>query len=126
VRHPAAVVATGLLGLVAGACGDEGGSTQVVGTTVAGATAVVVEATDFAFDPDRLELPAGEPVNLTLRVDEGGHNLRIEGTDFQLPIVEEGDAAVGTVTIADPGEYRMLCTVPGHEAAGMVASVVVG
>jgi plastocyanin len=112
--------------VVVAGCGDDGGSAEVVGTTVAGATEIEVEARDFEFVPDPLDLPAGEPVNLTLRVIDGGHNLRIEDVGFQLPIVDEGEAVVGTVTIAEPGDYRMVCTVPGHEAAGMVATVTVG
>jgi plastocyanin len=112
--------------VLAAGCGDDGVDTEVVGTTIAGAVEVEVEARDFEFVPDPLELPAGELVNLTMRVTSGGHNLRIEGIGFQLPIVDEGAAAVGTVTIDEPGDYRMLCTVPGHEAAGMVATVTVG
>ena len=65
-------------------------------------------------------------MNLLLRVTAGGHNLRIEGTDLQFPIVEEGDAVVGALTVAEPGDYRMVCTVPGHEAAGMVSTLRVG
>jgi len=115
--------------LVAAGCGDDGGGDgepQVVGTTVPGAPEVEVEAFDFGFTPDPLVLTAGEPVNLLLRVTSGGHNLRIEGTDLQFPIVEEGDAAVGALTVAEPGDHRMVCTVPGHEAAGMVATLRVG
>ena len=117
--------------LLAAGCGDDGdagGSAEpeVVGDTVPDAPTVEVEASDFAFSPNPLALNAGEPVNLVLRVTSGGHNVRIEGTDFQLPIVEEGDAVVSTLTVAEPGEYRMVCTVPGHESAGMVATVRVG
>jgi plastocyanin len=126
-----AVVRSALLvaGVVVGAaalagCGDDSGTTVEVGTTVEGAPEVEVEARDFEFVPNPLELPAGEPVTLTMRVTGGGHNIRIEGAGYQTPIVEEGDAAVGTVTLPAPGEYRMVCTVPGHEAAGMVGTVV--
>ena len=106
--------------------GDGGGDAEPVGDTVAGAPEVEVEAFDFGYSPDPLVLTAGETVNLLMRVTSGGHNLRIEGADFQFPIVEEGDAVVGALTVAEPGEYRMVCTVPGHEAAGMVATLQVG
>jgi len=104
--------------------GDEGGGELIVdGTTVPGAPEVEVLAFDFAYSPDPLEVPAGEPVNLVMRVESGGHNLRIEGVGFQLPIVDAGDAVVATLTVPEPGEYRMVCTVPGHEAEGMVATL---
>ena len=111
--------------MLAACSDDDGGTLEVVGTTVAGAEELVVEAFDFGYEPSTFELPAGEPVNLTMRVTSGGHNLRIEGAGFQLPIFEEGDSAVGTVLIAEPGDYRLVCTVPGHEAAGMVGTVTV-
>ena len=116
--------------LLAAGCGDGGGDggaePQVVGTTVPGAAEVEVEAFDFGYSPDPVEIPANETVNLLMRVTAGGHNLRIEGTDLQFPIVEEGDAVVGALTVAEPGDHRMVCTVPGHEAAGMVATLRVG
>jgi len=115
--------------LLAAGCGDDDGGDaepQVVGTTVPGAPEVEVEAFDFGYTPDPVEIPANETVNLLMRVTAGGHNLRIEGTDLQFPIVEEGDAVVGALTVAEPGDYRMVCTVPGHEAAGMVSTLRVG
>jgi plastocyanin len=119
-----------LAATTAAGCGDDGGGgegePQVVGTTVPGAPEVEVEAFDFGYTPDPVEIPANQTVNLVMRVTSGGHNLRIEGTDLQFPIVEEGDAVVGALTVAEPGDHRMVCTVPGHEAAGMVATLRVG
>lgn len=121
----ARVLAGAVLLTAAVGCGDDGGSIEVVGTTVADATELEIDAFDFGYEPSTVELTAGEPVNLTMVVTGGGHNLRIEGVGFQLPIVDAPDGAVGTLLIDEPGEYRMLCTVPGHEAAGMVGTVVV-
>ena len=115
--------------LLAAGCGDDDGGDgepQVVGTTLPGAPEVEVEAFDFGYTPDPVEIPANETVNLLMRVTGGGHNLRIEGTDLQFPIVEEGDAVVGALTVEEPGDHRMVCTVPGHEAAGMVSTLRVG
>jgi plastocyanin len=122
--------------VVAAGCGDDGddgggggGEPAVIGTTAPGALTVEVTARDFSFEPSNLVLDVGRPINITLRVEEGGHNLELDGADgapvFRFPIVEEGDAAVATVQLDDPGTYVMKCTVPGHEAAGMVAQYVV-
>lgn len=125
--------ALALLALAVAGCGDDGddgdgsgGEPQQVGDLVADAPELEVEASDFEFSPDPLELTAGEPVNLVMRVTSGGHNLRIEGTDVRFPIVDEGGAVVTGLVVDEPGEYEMVCTVPGHEAAGMVATLRVG
>lgn len=117
-------------GGVAG-CGDDGPSEpEVIGTTVPDALVVEVAASDFTYDTPNLILDAGTPINLTFRVEEGGHNLEFDDADgepvFRFPLLEEGDAAVATVQFDEPGTYVMKCTVPGHEAAGMVAQYVVG
>lgn len=125
MRRPL-VLLVPVLVVAMGACGDDGDDEPtVIGTTIVDAAAAEIVATDFAFDPDPFEITAGEPVNVTFRVEQGGHNILFEGSTLQFPILEEGDAAVATLVVAEPGTYRMLCTVPGHEAAGMVGEYVV-
>ena len=121
-RAPATAAVVALL---VAACGGGSGEPEVIGTTVADAEAITVVATDFAFAPATLELAAGEPVNLTLDVEDGGHNLGVRGTEFLLPIRDEPDAVVGTLVIAEPGTYEFVCTVPGHEGQGMVGTITV-
>ena len=60
---------------------------------------------------------------------EDAHNLRIERTDdtgapLDLPLAEAGERqkASGTLT---PGDYRVYCTLPGHDAQGMHATLEV-
>lgn len=120
------VAATG--GGIAG-CGGGDGGPEVLGTTVPGAATVEVSATDFTFEPTNLVLDPGIPINVTFRVEDGGHNLQFDRADgtprYRFPILEEGDAAVATITFDEPGTFVLRCTVPGHEAAGMVAQYVV-
>jgi plastocyanin len=116
----AAVVAIVLAG-----CGDDG-PTEVEGPgTVEGAPEVGVEAVDFAFEPDVLQLRAGEAVTIVLEVTDGGHNLVVPDAGFQLPIIDEGEVTRGALTIDEPGTYDMVCTVPGHVDEGMVATIEV-
>lgn len=119
---PAAVA---LLAAALAACGGGDDEPQVIGTTVAGAEAIAVVATDFAFEPSTVELAAGEAVNVTLEVDEGGHDLVVADAGFRIPILDEPDAAVATLQIDEPGTYELLCSVPGHAQEGMVGTVVV-
>lgn len=90
-----------------------------------GAREIRVTTTDFAFSPDRIELRAGETVNLVL-VNGGSlpHDLTIPALGFSLA-VEPGETASGALTVLRPGTFRFLCSVPGHRAAGMVGSLVV-
>ena len=123
LRPPTTLLAAALLALAAGCGGDDG--PEVVGTTVADAAALTVVATDFAFEPSTIELTAGEPLNLTLEVDEGGHDLAVPDAGFRIPILDEGGSAVATLRIDEPGTYQFLCNVPGHAGQGMVGTVVV-
>ncbi len=86
---------------------------------VEGARGLTVEAGDMYFTPDRIEITAGEQVNLTL--DNAGqvfHDLAIEDLDVRLA-ADPGTTRTGSLQVDQPGEYRFICTVPGHVAAGM-------
>lgn len=107
------------------ACSGGGGEPEVIGTTVPGAEAITVVATDFAYEPATIELTAGVPVNLTLDVQEGGHDLAVPDVGFRIPIFDEPDAAVATLVIEEPGTYAFQCNVPGHAAQGMTGTITV-
>jgi plastocyanin len=92
---------------------------------VAGAPTIEVEATEFAFQPDRLVIDAGGTVNLTL-VNRGGlvHDLSIPELDVHLVAASEETTTTG-LEVSEAGEYPMVCTVPGHAEAGMIGLIVV-
>lgn len=114
-----------LAALLLAACGDDEAAEVDGLPTVAGAPEVVVIGTDFAFEPAVLHLVAGEATNVVLESSEGGHNLAVPDAGFRLPIVDEGEVTRGALTVAAPGTYEFLCTVPGHAAQGMVGTVEV-
>lgn len=93
---------------------------------VAGAPTIEVEATEFAFQPDRLVIDAAETINLTL-VNRGGlvHDLSIPELDVHL-VATPGETTTTGLEVSEAGEYRMVCTVPGHAEAGMIGLIVVG
>lgn len=92
---------------------------------VAGAPTVGVKATEFVFQPERLIMEVGDTVNLTL-VNRGRllHDLAIPDLDIHL-IAAPGETTTTGLEVTEAGEYQMLCTVPGHAEAGMIASMVV-
>jgi nitrite reductase (NO-forming) len=86
---------------------------------------VAVAADDMFFEPERIEVVAGEPTVLHLR-NEGGivHDL-VLASGWESGEVRPGEAV--TVTM-DPLDASTLawCSVPGHRDAGMELEIVVG
>lgn len=92
---------------------------------VSGAPEVVIEAGDFWFDPNRLEIDTGTTINLVL--DNTGqlfHDLSIPDLDVRLE-AGAGEAAVTALRPSEAGRYEFICTVPGHASGGMRGELVV-
>jgi uncharacterized cupredoxin-like copper-binding protein len=103
------------------------------------ATELTVDMTDLMFNPANLEATAGQ-INLNLS-NSGAveHNFLVlkpgatytSSTDVKLEdILFETKLAAGesrqfSLTLAEAGEYPVICTVPGHLEAGMVGKLVV-
>jgi nitrite reductase (NO-forming) len=88
------------------------------------ATSAEVDMVDLAFNPTEITIVANTDVTITA-VNNGvlPHTFTI--TDVaDTGDVLAGDSASVTVNLA-PGEYKFICAVPGHEAAGMVGTLIV-
>ncbi len=133
--------------LVLAACSSQGSAT----TSIEPAE-VTLNATDIAFDKNRLEVVAGRPVSLTLHnagvlehdfsiiemphdgevstsemEDEtGGHDMSNVTEEMDIHVAAPTDQS-NTIefTPTTPGEYEYFCTVAGHKEAGMVGTLVV-
>lgn len=92
---------------------------------ISGAPTLVVEAVDFAFELNRVEVATDQEFNLTL-VNQGAllHDLTIPDLGIRV-VARPGESTTVGVTAQPPGEYLMLCTVPGHAEAGMEGWLVV-
>ena len=134
-----------LAALIAAACGgdDDGGD---------GAQEATVKMTDLvSFQPAEIRLEARRPVRLTIDNSESAslHDLTVAempvmdvlssgaadgmghagmdaGTEYALHIALDG-GGVGTLefTPTQSGEFVFICTVPGHEQAGMTGKLIV-
>jgi uncharacterized cupredoxin-like copper-binding protein len=117
--------------------------------TATGPQEVTLVASDIAFDQERIEVVAGQPVALNLR-NEGvlEHDFSIMDIPADMPAddhaedeghdmgyMEEqpelhtaampGASSSFTFTPTAPGEYTYFCSVPGHREAGMGGTLVV-
>jgi plastocyanin len=92
-------------------------------------TRLGVVAREWSLTLSRTSLAAG-PASVELQnFGEDAHNLRIErvdgaGAPLDIPLAEAGERqkASGTLTA---GDYRIYCTLPGHDAQGMHARLTV-
>lgn len=126
-RNRALIPSVLVIALLVAACGgdEQGTDTDTPDADNGGneAVEITVSATEFAFDPDPVEVPAGVPVTLAL-VNDGlvEHDLTIDSIGLVI-LAQPGETVRETVTF-EPGTYEIHCTVPGHHEAGMVGSLV--
>ena len=99
---------------------DHGESSDVV----EGARKIEVSASSFAFDPDEIEVKAGEDVAIVLTSTDILHDFTIDELDAHVD-VDAGETATGGLRADEPGSYTFYCTVPGHREAGMEGTLVV-
>ena len=103
------------------ACGDDGepfDATSLTGTPVS--------MTEMEFDPDQLTVKAGENVEIAL-VNNGSvkHNLSIDEVDIDVDLNQNNGISFDFTAPDSPGEYKIYCAIPGHESAGMTATLIV-
>ena len=98
---------------------DGGGAATTAGREVR----AHLTLSEFAIEGD-LRVPPGDLV-IELH-NEGGvqHNLQFDGGEVS-PMVNAGEALEFEIGNVEPGEYTIICEVPGHSAAGMTATLVV-
>ncbi len=80
----------------------------------------------LAYDTSSLEAKAGT-VSIDFTNDSPiGHDVVVEQGDQEVARTSIITESSETVTFdAEPGEYTFYCSVPGHEAAGMVGTLTV-
>ena len=134
----AVLLFVGAIGFVAG-CGDddddEGGDTAAATTETSadtgGGGATSVAMSEYQFDPSDETVASGDTIELS---NDGQipHNYTIvegdpEGGGAEVAASDDIEpGGTGSLAVdAEPGEYGVLCTIPGHAEQGMTGSITV-
>ena len=100
-----------------------GGDQESNTPPIDGAPEVAITADELAFGPNRIELTAGEPVNVALTSADIPHDLVVDEINFHLA-ADRDETVIGRL-VFKPGTYVGYCSVPGHREAGMELEIVV-
>ena len=86
--------------------------------------AVEVELRNYAFSPRNFELRQGDTIEFTLDSIDILHSFTVEELDIDWHL-NKNDELTERYTFDRPGEYRLICIIPGHEVLGMRGTIVV-
>ena len=133
------LIATLGLGLVLVACGSgadaSGGTTPRSGAKAAFSSEVVSQQVAVSTDPSgalkwtqaAYQATAGDVTFVVKNPGPVQHNFVVEGDGLRVesPAFKPNSTNNYTIKGLVPGEYRIVCTLPGHREAGMVATLTV-
>ena len=133
----AALAAAALIGIGAAGCGTSGAKIGVREMTAHadtdGVQRVSVNVHSFYFDPNRINVEAGKPVEITLHFKPifTPHNFSCDSPEAGIQI----DKSIGIIsfkhtkrvrfTPTKAGEYDFYCGVDSHMKKGMTGKIVV-
>ncbi len=82
-------------------------------------------ANDIEWNITTINAKVNQPIEITV-TNAGAldHDLVIEELDVDI-LLASGDTEVVTVTVNHTGTVVYICSIPGHEEAGMVGEIVV-
>jgi uncharacterized cupredoxin-like copper-binding protein len=121
------------LSLVAAACGGGSSAGDAAGggegeQAAAGPATVSVTLTDFKIDPNPLTATAGSAITFDIANDgQSPHTFAVMAPDqtYETAEIQAGGSTSLEIPALDAGDYEVLCTVPGHDQLGMVATLSV-
>lgn len=126
-RFAALVALLLALGLAAcsGSASDNDPSAADTAAIADGAIQVSMKDT-MKFEPATLRVQVGEDV-VVLLTNSGAipHNFTIEAVGVDVTLGAKKSETIEFTAPADPGEYTITCTEPGHENAGMTGTLAV-
>lgn len=120
------VLTTGMLALLAAGCTASPSQQAAKGTASGASNEIRLVTSEWKFDPGTVQVASGRSITLVL--DNKGaleHDIQVNGIDLHLH-AQARQTAQQTVTFDKPGTYEFVCTLPGHQEAGMKGKLVVG
>ena len=99
------------------------GPTPTPATPVDGV--VDVQMRNYVYEPRTFEVKAGEMVEFRLISEDEPHTFTVKDLGLNWVVPKNEEPQVETFTFNEPGTYRLVCTVAGHEGSGMVGKITV-
>jgi uncharacterized cupredoxin-like copper-binding protein len=90
-----------------------------------GTAPVRVTLDDSSITPEVVTAPLGGSLQV-VNAASGPHNLSVKGEDVATPDLPAGEEAELDLGNLAAGTYTIICSIPGHEAAGMTAELRIG
>ena len=112
----------GLFGVIALVVALVIGPGKSDGTVTSSTDASAVTLSDFAIAPTAITAVNGAGIHVTNKGNVQ-HNLAVEGTTYATPMIDPGKSAHLDLSGLLPGDYTVICQVPGHKDAGMKATL---
>lgn len=119
-RNAPRAVSVGIIACVTVAC--NGDSAPTAATPTEGKLAV--ELRNFVYLPKDVSIKSGVPVTLSLISRDIDHTFTVNDLGIDR-LVKGGAVYSETFTFSKTGTFKIICTVPGHEGAGMTGSIIV-
>ncbi len=136
-----ALIAVLVVALMLAACGGGGGGDTGGGAAPAPVSLSFDGLDEFRYEPESASVASGSEVTVTFNnvgalehdwmlVAEGTDVNALTADDALLPeahsgVIPGGESTTFTFTAPAPGNYMIVCTVPGHAPAGMVGTFTV-
>lgn len=92
---------------------------------------VQVTASRFQYEPNTIEVTAGEPVRIVLRSKDAVHGFSIPKLKIDAALPKTGDAVTIELTAPPPGQYEIACSEfcglgHGHMKASLISTAATG
>lgn len=113
-------LAAAVLFVIIGVSDHDGGSAAAASA----ATSIDATLSEFKVELSGIEVAEGGSIQVT----NGGtmvHNLAVSGTENRTANLNAGETATLSLAGLAPGTYQLLCEIPGHASAGMVADITI-
>ena len=123
---PLAAALSLVLALFAASCGGEDPAATWRSADVLPGEDLAVEVAlrNYAFSPRKFELRQWDTIEFTLDSVDILHSFTVEELDIDWHL-NKNDMLTEEFTFNQPGEYRLICIIPGHEVLGMRGTIVV-